>query len=77
MRKVFLTALNDANKQKRIIMSEPSNTPSPVTAAPAASDSKAAPCACAAQQPQPQPASPPAAAPAAQKGFKRQMRKQH
>jgi hypothetical protein len=77
LRKVNLSAFNDANKQQRIIMSEPANTPSPVTAAPAASDHKAAPCACAAQPSQPQPASTPATAPAAQKGFKRQARKQH
>ena len=69
-----------ANKQKRnIYMSEPANTPIPVTAAPAASDSKPAACACggAPTSSQPQPASTPATAPAAQKGSKRQNRKQH
>ena len=60
-------------------MSEPANIPSPVIAAPAASDCKPAACGCAeAPKPsQPQAASTPAGAPAAQKGSKRQNRKQH
>ncbi len=60
-------------------MSEPTNTPIPMNAAPAASDSKAATCGCSQGQQKPQSQSASAANPAiaGQKGSKRQARKQH